>query len=112
MQIALTGTPGTGKTTIAGLLPYKVIDINALVKAGMNFGKDPERGMRGTSALTGKADLIIKIDSKPGSGIIQVDIQKDRDGVAKPFTAEFVFLPDVGDGKPGIRIIILMLLLQ
>jgi adenylate kinase len=44
MQIALTGTPGTGKTTIAGLLPYQVIDINALVKGGMNFGKDPERG--------------------------------------------------------------------
>ncbi|MCX6673522.1 MAG: adenylate kinase family protein [Methanothrix sp.] len=44
MQIALTGTPGTGKTTVAGLLPYQVIDINALVKAGMNFGKDPERG--------------------------------------------------------------------
>ena len=44
MQIALTGTPGTGKTTSAGLLPYKVIDINALVKGGMNFGTDPERG--------------------------------------------------------------------
>ncbi len=44
MQIALTGTPGTGKTTIAALLPYKVIDINALVKGGMNFGTDPERG--------------------------------------------------------------------
>ncbi len=44
MQIALTGTPGTGKTTVAGLLPYKVIDINALVKGGMNLGTDPERG--------------------------------------------------------------------
>jgi len=44
MQIALTGTPGTGKTTIAGLLPYRVIDINALVKGGMNFGIDPVRG--------------------------------------------------------------------
>ena len=44
MQIALTGTPGTGKTTIAGLLPYRVIDINALVKGGMNFGIDPKRG--------------------------------------------------------------------
>ena len=43
MRIALTGTPGTGKTTVAGLLPYTVIDINALVKGGMNFGKDPER---------------------------------------------------------------------
>lgn len=44
MQIALTGTPGTGKTTVAHLLPYRVIDINALVKGGLNFGTDPERG--------------------------------------------------------------------
>ena len=44
MQIALTGTPGTGKTTVAKLLPYKVIDINALVKGGLNLGIDPERG--------------------------------------------------------------------
>jgi adenylate kinase len=44
MLVALTGTPGTGKTTIAALLPYRVIDINALVKGGMNFGKDPDRG--------------------------------------------------------------------
>jgi len=43
MRIALTGTPGTGKTTIAGLLPYRVIDINSLVKAGMNLGVDPDR---------------------------------------------------------------------
>ncbi len=44
MLVALTGTPGTGKTTVANLLPYRVIDINVLVKGGMNFGKDPERG--------------------------------------------------------------------
>jgi adenylate kinase len=44
MLVALTGTPGTGKTTIAALLPYRIIDINALVKGGMNFGKDPDRG--------------------------------------------------------------------
>lgn len=44
MRIALTGTPGTGKTTVAALLPYKVIDLNALVKGGLNFGIDPERG--------------------------------------------------------------------
>ncbi|HNX40662.1 MAG TPA: adenylate kinase family protein [Methanothrix sp.] len=44
MKIALTGTPGTGKTTIAALLPYRVIDINSLVKGGMNLGKDPDRG--------------------------------------------------------------------
>jgi adenylate kinase len=44
MRIALTGTPGTGKTTVAALLPYKVIDINSLVKEGLNLGIDPERG--------------------------------------------------------------------
>jgi adenylate kinase len=44
MQIALTGTPGTGKTTVARLLPYRVIDINALVREGLNLGTDPERG--------------------------------------------------------------------
>lgn len=44
MQIALTGTPGTGKTTVARLLPYRIIDINALVKDGLNLGIDPERG--------------------------------------------------------------------
>lgn len=44
MRIALTGTPGTGKTTVARLLPYRVIDINALVRGGLNLGVDPERG--------------------------------------------------------------------
>jgi len=44
MRIALTGTPGTGKTTVAALLPYRVIDINALVKEGLNFGPDPLHG--------------------------------------------------------------------
>jgi len=44
MRIALTGTPGTGKTTVARLLPYPVLDINSLVKGGMNLGVDPVRG--------------------------------------------------------------------
>jgi len=44
MRIALTGTPGTGKTSVAALLPYRVIDLNALVKGGLNLGTDPERG--------------------------------------------------------------------
>ena len=38
MRIALTGTPGTGKTTVAALLPYRVIDINALVKEADSLG--------------------------------------------------------------------------
>ncbi len=44
MQIALTGTPGTGKTTVAALLAYRILDINSLVRGGMNLGLDPERG--------------------------------------------------------------------
>jgi adenylate kinase len=44
MQIALTGTPGTGKTTVAALLHYRILDINSLVRAGMNLGLDPKRG--------------------------------------------------------------------
>lgn len=44
MLIALTGTPGTGKTTVAALLPYPVIDLNAMVKDGCHLGRDEERG--------------------------------------------------------------------
>ncbi len=61
MRIALTGTPGTGKTTVAGLLPYTVIDINALVKGGMNFGKDPERGCL-EADMDALADHLAKLD--------------------------------------------------
>jgi len=62
MQIALTGTPGTGKTTVAGLLPYRVIDINALVKGGMNFGKDAERGCL-EADMDALANHLAKLDS-------------------------------------------------
>jgi adenylate kinase len=61
MRIALTGTPGTGKTTVARLLPYQVIDINALVKAGMNFGKDPERGCL-EADMDALADHLARLD--------------------------------------------------
>jgi adenylate kinase len=46
MKIALTGTPGTGKSTVAPLVDegFQVIDLNALIKDGNNLGSDPERG--------------------------------------------------------------------
>lgn len=45
MRAALTGTPGTGKTTVAKLLPFRLIDINALVvDEGLSLGTDPDRG--------------------------------------------------------------------
>jgi len=62
MQIALTGTPGTGKTTIARLLPYPVIDINALVRGGLNFGTDPERGCL-EADMDGLADRLAEMDN-------------------------------------------------
>ncbi|RQW78325.1 MAG: hypothetical protein EHM14_12285 [Methanothrix sp.] len=62
MRIALTGTPGTGKTTIARLLPYRIIDINALVKAGLNFGVDPERGCL-EADMDGLEKRLLEIDS-------------------------------------------------
>jgi adenylate kinase len=44
MRLALTGTPGTGKTTVAATLPYRVIDINSMVREGLNLGWDEEKG--------------------------------------------------------------------
>ena len=40
----MTGTPGCGKTTAASQLPYRVIDLNSLVREGLNTGLDEERG--------------------------------------------------------------------
>ncbi len=63
MQIALTGTPGTGKTTVARLLPYRVIDINALVRSGLNCGTDPERGCL-EADMDGLADRLGEMDNE------------------------------------------------
>ncbi|OPY49172.1 MAG: putative kinase [Methanosaeta sp. PtaU1.Bin112] len=63
MKIALTGTPGTGKTTIAALLPYQVIDINSLVKEGMNLGIDPDRGCL-EADMDALADCLKELDGE------------------------------------------------
>ncbi len=53
MIIALTGTPGTGKTTVCGIIKehsqyrehYSIIDINKLIiDEGLHSGKDEENG--------------------------------------------------------------------
>jgi len=62
MRIALTGTPGTGKTTVAKLLPYRVVDINALIRdEGLDLGTDPERGciIADVDALKQKLDELV-----------------------------------------------------
>jgi len=45
MKVALTGTPGTGKSTIAGLVGagFKVVRVNELIKEGYDMGMDEER---------------------------------------------------------------------
>ena len=63
MQIALTGTPGTGKTTVAALLHYRVLDINSLVRGGMNLGLDPERGCL-EADMDALAGHLASLDSK------------------------------------------------
>jgi adenylate kinase len=45
MKVALTGTPGTGKSTIADLVDagFTVVHVNDLIKDGYNEGIDEER---------------------------------------------------------------------
>jgi adenylate kinase len=46
MKLALTGTPGTGKSTVADMVDagFMVIRVNDLVTEGYNEGLDEERG--------------------------------------------------------------------
>lgn len=59
MRAALTGTPGTGKTTVAALLPFRVIDLNAVIREeGLTLGSDPDRGclIADVEALAGRLE--------------------------------------------------------
>ena len=46
MRIALTGTPGTGKSTVADMVNagFRVVHVNDLIKDGYDMGRDVERG--------------------------------------------------------------------
>ncbi|MCL7415774.1 MAG: adenylate kinase family protein [ANME-2 cluster archaeon] len=65
MIIALTGTPGTGKTSICALLEmhYGIIDLNALIKKdGLHTGEDELRGslVVDIDALQARVDELVK----------------------------------------------------
>jgi adenylate kinase len=63
MIIALTGTPGTGKSTVAPLIDdgFHVIDLNALIKERYNLGSDLERGSL-IADLDGLESYLEKLD--------------------------------------------------
>jgi adenylate kinase len=62
MIIALTGTPGTGKSAVARLVDagFSVIDINALIKERYKLGTDQERGSL-IADLDGLAEYVEKL---------------------------------------------------
>jgi adenylate kinase len=64
MKIALTGTPGTGKSTVADILsPYiKVVHVNDLIKGGYNTGADEERGGALIADLDRLSEYVTSLD--------------------------------------------------
>ena len=65
MIIALTGTPGTGKTTICHILgkKYRIIDINRMITdEGLHTGRDELRGsvVADMEALQGRVNELVK----------------------------------------------------
>lgn len=69
MRVALTGTPGTGKTTAAELVDtdLAVVDLNRLVEAeGLTAGVDPDRGSwiadldAVDERLAGRGDVLVE----------------------------------------------------
>jgi adenylate kinase len=62
MRVALCGSPGTGKSTVAKLLPYSVVDINKLVRDGLCLGMDLERGCL-EADMDGIEDRLTELDA-------------------------------------------------
>ncbi|WP_424359610.1 adenylate kinase family protein [Methanocella sp. MCL-LM] len=69
MKIALTGTPGTGKSTVARLVDagFTVVDINAIIKDTYNLGVDEERD----SAIADIEGLSHYVEKLTGDSILE-----------------------------------------
>ena len=69
MKIALTGTPGTGKSTVARLVDagFTVVDINAIIKDTYNLGMDEERA----SAIADLDGLSHYVERLGGDAILE-----------------------------------------
>ena len=69
MKIALTGTPGTGKSTVAMLVDagFTIVDVNAIIKDRYNLGMDEERN----SAIADLDGLSRYAEQLPGDCILE-----------------------------------------
>jgi adenylate kinase len=82
MIISLTGTPGTGKTTVCNILDqyygYDIIDLNQLVvDENLNFGKDEE------------SDSLIADIEKLGSRVQEI-LNPDADSIIEGHFSHFL----------------------
>lgn len=70
MKIALTGTPGTGKSTISDMVDegYGIVHINDLIKEKYNTGSDHDRDGALIADLDGLSDYV---DSLEGNYILE-----------------------------------------
>lgn len=64
MKIAITGTPGTGKTSVANLMKdgLTVIDVNSMIVGGYNLGRDESRGGAYIADIDRLADYVDNIE--------------------------------------------------
>ncbi|HTX43344.1 MAG TPA: adenylate kinase family protein [Methanocella sp.] len=80
MKLALTGTPGAGKSTVADLVDggFRVVHVNDLVRGSFNLGRDKKRdcmvadiprlsgyvkGLKGDAILEGHISHLLPVDA-------------------------------------------------
>ncbi|PKK85563.1 MAG: NMP kinase [Thermoplasmata archaeon HGW-Thermoplasmata-1] len=98
MFVALTGTPGTGKTTVAELLSrrgFTVLDVKKLaVENGFILGSDDERGGSLIVDTDSLSEWVMKRYGKQGGSenIFGNTDRKDADPSVRPISENYVFL--------------------
>ncbi len=82
--------------------------LGCCVLAVHHSGKDEARGLRGSNALFGAVDTLLRITRDELSLTLLVEAQKDgMDGQDFSFTAKVIDLPPEEDGKPRSSLVVL-----